>query len=68
MTFPPPDATREEVAAFLREHAPPPEPPHEAPAFTNGPSVVCSACGVVRINIFTGPPFCKGCRAMMPGT
>ena len=61
--FPPADATREEVDAWRREHAPTPsldDPEHEAPPIENGPSLMCNACGVVRINIFNGL-FCKGC-------
>lgn len=58
--FPGPDATYAEVAAWHRAHAREPEPPHEAPPIANGPSLMCNACGVVRINIFAGP-FCRGC-------
>ena len=38
--------------------------PHEAPQVENGPSVMCAACGLVRIGIL-GPPFCKTCRACL---
>lgn len=72
--FPGPDATREEIDAFyasvkaaeaakaLSEYAETIEGktiPHEAPRVENGPSLVCSACGIVRVGL--GTPFCKGC-------
>jgi hypothetical protein len=61
MKLPGPNATRAEVDAFLREqrresH----EPAHEAPPVANGPSIVCNACGIVRVKWTT--PFCKGCK------
>lgn len=60
--FPPPSATRAETDAWYAAHAPP-EPEHEAPPVQNGPSLMCNACGKVRVKLFT--PFCKGClRAM----
>jgi hypothetical protein len=82
MNFPPPDATREEVAAFFAKHAPMQvhpdnagpygavvdprtgrEIPHEAPVVDGGPSLVCNACGLVRVGL--GSPFCSGCRAQL---
>lgn len=59
MIFPPPTATRAEVDAWLAQNKPPPEPPHEAPPVENGPSLMCNACQLVRVKLFT--PFCKGC-------
>lgn len=68
--FPPADFTREDVNAWLREHAPAPAPSdgpqHEAPPVENGPSPVCNACGEVRINVANGP-FCKTCKAEIAG-
>ncbi|XXX79228.1 hypothetical protein WMF30_10680 [Sorangium sp. So ce134] len=61
--FPPPNATRAEIDAWLAANAPPPEPEHEAPPVANGPSPVCNACGKVRVPLFT--PFCKGCLGAM---
>lgn len=61
--FPSPDATRDEVDAWRAAREPPPEPEHEAPPVENGPSLVCNACGVVRVKLFT--PFCKGCMRAM---
>lgn len=61
--WPAPDATFAEVQAFLRANAPPPEPPHEAPEVENGPSLMCNACGIVRVGMYT--PFCKGCLAQI---
>jgi hypothetical protein len=54
--------TRAEIDAFVKakQSEPSTEIPHEHPPMENGPSVVCSACAVVRINPF-GPPFCKRC-------
>lgn len=50
MKFPPPNATRLEVMRFLRERkAEQFEPKHEAPPGDKGPSIVCNACGVVRV-------------------
>ncbi len=60
ISYPGPEATRAEIDAFLKEHAPPPEPPHEAPEIQGGPQLVCNACGVVRVGLFS--PFCKGCK------
>lgn len=62
--FPPPGASRAEVNEWMREHRPAPEAPHEVPPMSNGPSLMCNACGVVRINILAGP-FCKGCTEQM---
>lgn len=61
MMYPGPTATRAEIDAWVREHAPPPQPEHEAPPVENGPSLVCNACGVVRVKMTT--PFCRGCLA-----
>ncbi len=69
--FPSPNATREEVAAWLKEHgaAPRPsciqseDPPHEAPPVENGPSLMCNACGKVRVSMLK--PFCNGCMRVM---
>lgn len=82
--FPGPDATREEIAAWLRERAQEhndavqegnalyarnmreiAEAAHEAPPMANGPSPVCSACEVVRIDIRNGA-FCRTCKALLP--
>lgn len=60
MTYPPADATRADVDAWYREHAP---PPHEVPPCENGPSLMCNACGVVRVALST--PFCRGCMAII---
>lgn len=60
-TFPPPDATYAEIQAWYAANRPPPEPAHEAPAVENGPSLVCNACGVIRVPLFK--PFCKKCMA-----
>ncbi len=49
--FPGPDATRAELDAFVAAHTPPP--------VENGPSLMCNACGLVRVGMFT--PFCKTC-------
>jgi hypothetical protein len=57
--FPPPDATRAEIDAWREANALPAEPEHEAPPVANGPSLVCNACGIVRVRLFS--PFCKGC-------
>ena len=57
--FPGPDATYADIQAWYRDNAPPPEPDHEAPAVENGPSLMCNACGVVRVSSFT--PFCRKC-------
>lgn len=71
-TWPDPNATRTQVDDFVREQSPATSSTwkastldggtiaHEAPPIENGPSIVCSACGLVRINPFAGP-FCKGC-------
>lgn len=61
--WPDPNSSRADVATFITENAPPPEPEHEAPEVENGPSIVCNACGVIRVSLFT--PFCKGCKSMM---
>lgn len=37
---------------------------HEAPPMENGPSIVCNACGKVRINMFVAP-FCKRCLGVI---
>lgn len=82
MNWPDPNATRADIDDFVRVNEPEPKPeaapwgmadlgggtmvPHEAPPIENGPSVVCAACGIVRIKIL-GAPFCKTCRSMMPG-
>ncbi len=66
-TWPDPGATRADVDAFMVEHAPKAraaEAAHEAPAVVNGPSIMCAACGAVRIRVLDGP-FCKGCAAAM---
>lgn len=67
MVFPGPDATRAEIDAWYKANTPaPPQSdgiPHEAPKVENGPSLVCNACGVVRVSLFT--PFCKGCTAQI---
>ena len=63
ISFPGADASRAEIDAWRAAHIPPPaaeEPQHEAPPIANGPSLMCNACGEVRINIFNGP-FCKSC-------
>lgn len=57
MSFPPPNATRAEVNAWYAQQ--PKAIPHEAPEVQNGPSLMCNACGIVRVRMFT--PFCKGC-------
>ena len=62
--FPPPGASRAEIDEWIREQGPAPEPPHEVPPMRNGPSPMCNACGVVRINILAGP-FCKECTEQM---
>lgn len=62
--FPPPDAPRADVDAWLAEHAPLPsplDPRHEVPFEANGPSPMCNGCGVVRISIAVGS-FCRDCR------
>lgn len=61
--WPDPNASRKEIAAFVKANAPPPEPEHEAPAVANGPSVVCNACGVIRVSM--SKQFCRGCEAMI---
>ena len=61
--WPDPNARRAEVEAFLAIHMPTPGPPHEAPPVENGPSLVCNACGVVRVSMLT--PFCKSCLASL---
>jgi hypothetical protein len=38
---------------------------HEAPKVLNGPSLVCNACGKVRVCLNT--PFCKRCSATIEG-
>ncbi len=62
-TFPPADASRAEIGVWYAANAPPPEPEpqpqHEAPEVSNGPSLVCNACGVIRVSLMT--PFCKTC-------
>lgn len=64
-TWPSPDATHEEVEAFVRKNAPTTpvvsstEPAHEVPPMENGPSAMCNACGLVRVSLFT--TFCKAC-------
>ncbi len=65
-TWPDPNAPRSEVDAFVAEHQPTPPtgPQHEAPEVSNGPSLMCNACGVVRVGLF--PPFCQGCIASCP--
>ena len=40
--------------------------PHEAPPMANGPNIVCSACGLIRIDFRNGP-FCKTCSAQIEG-
>jgi hypothetical protein len=57
--WPGPNATYAEIQAFERANRPPPEPEHEAPPVENGPSLVCNACGIVRVALAT--PFCKVC-------
>lgn len=69
--FPPPDATREEVAAWIKERGVSKptscmraeEVPHEAPPVANGPSLMCNACGKVRVSMIK--PFCNGCMRGM---
>ncbi len=65
--YPPQDATREQIAAWIKEHGPKPAlaegVPHEAPRVENGPSIVCNACEVVRVPITK--PFCNGCMRVM---
>lgn len=58
--WPDPNVSRTDVETFVSENAP---PAHEAPEVENGPSIVCNACGVIRVSLFT--PFCKGCKSMM---
>lgn len=60
MSFPPPNATRQEIDAWLATNGLRPEPAHEAPPMLGGPSPVCNACGEVRIRI--SDVFCKGCK------
>ena len=70
-TFPPPNATRKEVDVWVKEHGATEPPlylsvgnvPHEAPPVENGPSLVCNACGVVRVSM--NKPFCNGCMNAM---
>lgn len=69
-TFPPPDATREEVTTWRRENGvikkaegEGGEVRHEAPAVENGPSLMCNACGLVRVSMIK--PFCNGCMRTM---
>lgn len=62
-SFPPPDATREQIDAWKAANDPG-QPEHEAPPIANGPSLMCNACGKVRINIFNGP-FCRTCSAQI---
>jgi hypothetical protein len=61
--WPGPSATYFEVQAFLRAQVPPPSDPetpqHEAPPVENGPSILCNACGVIRVRL--GKPICAGC-------
>ena len=59
MKFPSPDAPYSEIQAWHRDHAAEPEPAHEAPPVENGPSLMCNACGKVRVGAWT--PFCKTC-------
>jgi hypothetical protein len=59
--WPDPSAPREAVQAFL--DAQPKRVVHEAPPVDNGPSLVCNACGVVRVPLFK--PFCEGCTREM---
>jgi hypothetical protein len=61
--FPPPDATREEIARWRTKNIPP-EIEHEVPPMTNGPSPVCNACGVVRIDI-RKTAFCRTCLSLV---
>jgi hypothetical protein len=69
--FPPTNATREEIARWFKERRGAPDTPcmqtedvpHEAPPVANGPSIVCSACGDVRVPMTK--PFCNGCMGMM---
>ena len=61
--FPPPDATREEIARWYAERQPKPGPAHEAPPMQGGPSPMCNACGKIRIRL--QDVFCKGCLGGM---
>ncbi len=69
LPFPEHGATRAEIDAWLKANAPTPppsdEPAHEAPPVENGPSLMCNACGLVRVGMFT--PFCKGCTRLAGG-
>lgn len=63
--WPDPNAPRAAVDAFVREQTPPPEPPelpHEVPPCENGPSIVCHACGVVRVSLHNAIGLCRNCR------
>ncbi len=61
MKFPSPDAPYSEIQAWYRAAAGETEPKieHEAPPVENGPSLMCNACGKVRVGLWT--PFCKTC-------
>jgi hypothetical protein len=69
--FPPPNATREEIDAWVKERGGgkgcmvTEDVPHEASKVANGPSIVCSACGVVRVPMTK--PFCNGCMRSWGG-
>lgn len=71
-SFPPADASRSEITAWLNARAIEAVQHegavlvqgHEAPPMKNGPSPVCSACGVVRIDVRRGA-FCRTCLHVM---
>jgi hypothetical protein len=60
--MPGPDASRAEIDAWY-SRCPVPIP-HEAPPIANGPSIVCNACGVIRVKFTT--PFCRECQKYIP--
>jgi hypothetical protein len=61
--WPDPNASRDEVEAFVEKKNPSFVPEHEAPEIEGGPSIVCNACGLVRVSMLS--PFCKGCLSML---
>jgi len=66
--WPDPNATYSEIRAFYESNQWHPTEPgdeiqHEAPEVENGPSIVCNACGVVRVALDT--PFCKSCMEQL---
>lgn len=67
MQFPGPDATRAEIDEWLRQNGVLWETgeriEHEAPPVANGPSIVCNACGVVRLPL--GKVLCRRCMGLI---